>query len=764
MKLVVTPRLLFLLIVSLLFIVQVAVAPPLPATAQIIGHQMFLNGTQANITITPHTARSPIADFRQGFQVCNNNGPGPPEFIFVNYTFNVPISEQRLWVEQIEDVEIITGYGKYCTNVTEANSSIAQNCSRIVQYNATQEQTIWTEKTSFVTTVGNSFVLTQGQALANGVCKNFKMRYKTPGIMEGKWDLHAYSGNTPVSWNCWNDSSCNWEYVADPWLNSSCTFKRNFTIVDKGLTKAVNISFKGNTIIDPVTTHNQSNITVGNAAEDTILPFLVNYINSTGDEDNQDYAIFVNVTDTGGSFFVYYDCNLLGRQDDVTTGASAGTVVHSYWNWDDGDLQGWTNIGDACAATAQSDQALYGTRMGIQALNSTVDASGDGCSGPTLTGITGDVADVFNIQYMIGGVVDAVAQSKDAVLCAGDEAGTTCESGQANLYAFVDVAGDTFDLLIPGETPIPGMLYPDADTPDWNQITLNANWTENDPTVCGNVNGTAGGCVENGFRNANNEIQSFATAGGADSNFLIDNLIIWAMQNTTTLTIGAELSEDSDGFFITQNQPTDNKIFFGSRDYSFNITVVGTDVAYNISLHINATIVDTASAVLNDSLFQFNYTPIVDIGAEYNWSLNGTNPGATIQNDTGNFSFNVTTANSIRVVTLNQPANSTVLFGSRDYSHNFTIDGSIATGYSATFHVNASEVFNLTSLANDTLYQFNFTPPVDIDAAINWSVNVSVLGDDGLITAESGNFTYNVSDVFDTNNSGNFSLLVKLCE
>jgi len=58
------------------------------------GNSVFVEDSQASLRVTPHTATSPVGDFRQNFELCNKTAN--PQSVYAAYSFDQPLSTGKV--------------------------------------------------------------------------------------------------------------------------------------------------------------------------------------------------------------------------------------------------------------------------------------------------------------------------------------------------------------------------------------------------------------------------------------------------------------------------------------------------------------------------------------------------------------------------------------------------------------------------------------------------------------------------------------------
>lgn len=240
--------------------------------AIVVGDNVMLEDNIIKLNVYPHTASSPVKDFRQIFEVTNKTG----------------LDDQNLWIAYVFDEDLVAGNidlwqpsvfewvetSKTCDyNVSvDWNFSGSPNPHRasceltrdfvdgntglpatvvdtvfVFDFNYNVGKTAyqknlretggrkWLNVTSYMNKFNGSildynnksfYYTTTPLVFGAGETKKWKIRYKT-SAGSGKWSLVAWSGS---SWSCIKDNTCTRVWEIDPWWDSGYSYKRQITI------------------------------------------------------------------------------------------------------------------------------------------------------------------------------------------------------------------------------------------------------------------------------------------------------------------------------------------------------------------------------------------------------------------------------------------------------------------------------------------------------------------------------------------------------
>jgi hypothetical protein len=697
--------------------------------------------SKATLTVTPHTAMSPIAYYEQEISVCNNEAS--PQYLFVDYNFNNKLKDNgTLFHKQ----KIVTNYTRtiadqstcynedyastYYNNVTE--TTLPTTKTRTICQNKSVQQTeesityvpYKVSHATGVITGKHHYLSTDGLFTQPFQCQEFKVGYR-PNERNGKWDFRTWASSNN-DWSCINDQSCTFDYTLDPWFNTTCASKRNISMTNLIGTKTINLTL-GAHLFNTNLTFNQSNITFVDASETSTLNFLIDYINASGNTAQQEIKAFVNISNND-SIWMYQDCGFPVTQEVRTTGNTT-PVMFGYWNFDD-DLQGWSAVGTgACALQNITAPILNGNRMGAQSLNATDNAgSRQGCKSGGLFRI--GIEDLNFTRYeavitnfgTIPNNAEFYTSSIHNPTGIGDYQVMSRFSGGS--WDFANSVGFSAFLSAPNDTQLG----------NFTRVLLRSNWsdTTSNTTGFGRLNGERVG--NSGFpyrNNVANGIRTLIFGGSGQGGWFVDDIKVWAQNNATIITLGSQENltpAPSPAFECILNSfsiPNATAFEYDAQTSLLNLTWNNTNVSdidvsffingQNISTNISSAITPNGTA-LNNTLFRATYiTPIIAANATNitsNWTvICYLNNGSIRQlNTTPNIGQVIQFAHTVQRINFTSPVPEQ---SRQNYTLNLTLFKSIINTNATFFYQNIERrnaTLNTTSLVgNDNLSFYNVT-------------------------------------------------------
>ena len=338
-------------------------------TAYVIeGNSVILEDEYASLIVTPHTATSPVNNFKQEFTLCNKTDVG--KIIYSAYLFNQPLNSgkielwQKPYFEWVEHEKVCNYDFNYVINEdTDQNPNRAW-CFETRDENGTDtnfvywEQEFHTGNVSTATiqydvnemTFGNQWVDVtdsfqtnhtildkkhiypniQGTIFLPNACKTWRMEYNPKETdLSKKWELWLWT-NT-LGWNCILTDTCQKTLKLDPWWDAGGAwgFKQKITAHTSSILTGdvtgdhvilVDINSTNTDFWDNVEADGKD-VRFVNVDEDAEFDYHFESFNSGTDR----MIAWVEITDTFPSasnleFYVYY-----GNGDAVDAQDEAGT-------------------------------------------------------------------------------------------------------------------------------------------------------------------------------------------------------------------------------------------------------------------------------------------------------------------------------------------------------------------------------------------------------------------------------------------------------
>ena len=235
------------------------------------GNSVFVEDAQASLKVTPHTATSPVNDFKQNFEVCNKTETDST--LYVGYVFNKALQSGSVnywkkpvygWVEQDyycqHEFRYVIGQDNdrnpnyaWCYYITDTNGSpeevivfehefktgsiankyMAWDANSLVSGNKWIDVTdSFQDEHTTLSWYGNKHIYPylKGLEIKGNSCETWEVNY-TPNAssVTDKWELWAWAGNT---WNCILDNSCTKKIIIDPWWDSSWGARKSILLPD----------------------------------------------------------------------------------------------------------------------------------------------------------------------------------------------------------------------------------------------------------------------------------------------------------------------------------------------------------------------------------------------------------------------------------------------------------------------------------------------------------------------------------------------------
>jgi hypothetical protein len=231
---------------------------------------------------------------------------------------------------------------------------------------------------------------------------------------------------------------------------------------------------------------------------------------------------------------MYYDCGFSTPQEDRTTG-TAGPVMLGYWNFEDG-TQNWVTGGGASCTNANTTATLaHGGLRGKQVLQLRSAASdSDYCRSPQVN-IATNLLDSVNIEFL----ARRDTSSSDWPIVSTSNVSNFTTWTQENIRCALENDADGSDFACnEGSSYVEVRAMDSITIEQFNRYRLVANYSQTDPTLFWNINGTNGNPVSNGFCCSNQG--GFKHIRISNRPMDLDEVKIWIQNNATAITIGDE--------------------------------------------------------------------------------------------------------------------------------------------------------------------------------------------------------------------------------
>lgn len=305
---------------------------------EIQGNSVFLEDAQASLRVTPHTAASPVNQFKQEFEVCNKTGAAST--LFAAYIFNQPLKAgsveylvpiQKNWVEHAltcdydfnYSLNVFGGQNPHNATCYENQDINGLDYNRVVWEHEFKQGDPGTKTIlydSFEIVSGGNLVnvsdkfsnvqqingqtvypFTEGLEIPAYECRTWKIAYQpNEADTSKKWDLWLWAG---VGWSCILTDTCTKVLKLDPWWNNNWTYKRqiNFPAVSLGQYRTIFIHWSSNEFNGALSDLNDLRI-----IDESLNADLNRQCNGTPQDGNCFFRLNRDITSGESNYYVYY--------------------------------------------------------------------------------------------------------------------------------------------------------------------------------------------------------------------------------------------------------------------------------------------------------------------------------------------------------------------------------------------------------------------------------------------------------------------------
>ena len=350
------------------------------------GNSVFLEDSTASLTVTPHTARSPVNDFEQTFTLCNKTDTG--KIVYSAYIFDKQLEKGKVeyWQKPVYDwieYELLcdSDFNYVLNEDTDQNPHRAW-CFETIDQNGTDANVVlWEQEfkagsietatiqydlnelifgnnwldvtTSYQTNsrqLNNKYIYPNvtGTIFLPNSCKTWKINYSpNQNTTNKKWDLWLWTDLW--GWNCILTDTCQKTLKLDPWWDSGWESKYpiNSMVVsaDQNATNWIKLKAIDFSTINSACSEAED-ITIVNENTQTEVTDL-NFQGWDGTNTDTDVNVLFKLTGTlvadtyNGEYYIYTnngdcplktnDTNMQSAFDDFEDGDYTVAPAYSVW-------------------------------------------------------------------------------------------------------------------------------------------------------------------------------------------------------------------------------------------------------------------------------------------------------------------------------------------------------------------------------------------------------------------------------------------------
>jgi len=226
------------------------------------GNSVFLDGNQASLRVTPHTAQFPSAEgYQQEFEICNKTEVETTLYGAYLFDYNLLqakaeylTSKDYKWVEYEKDCFFDFDYNESVNpapNIHQGDCYYMAGDDKVIdfsiayksfetptiQYDVNELVKNWNNVTSSFTerefANKTGYIYTNGKLVSGNTCETWRITYEPTENEEGKWDLWLWANDT--GWDCIltdGGSGCQKTLKLDPWWDGAGSEGDPFIITD----------------------------------------------------------------------------------------------------------------------------------------------------------------------------------------------------------------------------------------------------------------------------------------------------------------------------------------------------------------------------------------------------------------------------------------------------------------------------------------------------------------------------------------------------
>jgi hypothetical protein len=345
----------FLLLICLLLVSQQA------AAWLITGDSVLEEDSQFSLTVTPHTATSPVKKFAQTFVLCNKTASA--QTVYAAYLFNSALKSGKVeywqqpafgWVSKefvcpagasfVYQLNKFPGaqnpsWAKCYTTIHDTNGyapdrnqvffdggfktgsiptrTINFDENKLVSGNTWLDVTTGFTDNKQVLNGKHIYPYTAGLSMPANACKEWRISYEPAASDDSsKWDLWLWAG---TSWNCILNGTCAKVVKLDPWWNANWASKKAIQLPNQDMNAGETIQIEGINFSGMNVLANLNDVRVVDENLNVELDRLCDGTSASTDGNCfffTDYNFTKNDSDMNTTYYLYYGNPVAGAPPD----------------------------------------------------------------------------------------------------------------------------------------------------------------------------------------------------------------------------------------------------------------------------------------------------------------------------------------------------------------------------------------------------------------------------------------------------------------